>query len=261
MSTKPLRCSTCDRECVYDRCAPFGQGEEAAYGVAWRCPKCHQLSVDVCPVGPLVPTRGLCLNCGTLYSSDSADAVCGGCGLSRHACPAALGLTDAVSDDPIASSQAAFAQGLFRRGVAVLNQALQEGVELLEAWFLKSRFLNSIGFNRTAAEMISSALSRFTNTTAERIWLLEEQSFLWAECERGEEALRSADAAVQLCSNSIRTRYLRGRALALLGRLEEARDEMSQVLTRDPNNADAQRGLKMIEAALGSKRWWHFWKK
>jgi tetratricopeptide (TPR) repeat protein len=147
--------------------------------------------------------------------------------------------------------------------MAVLNQALQEGVELREAWFLKARFLNSVGFNRTAAVMLHGALARSTNV-ADRIWLLEEQSFLWAECERGDEALRSADAALAIGANSVRAHYLRGRALALLGRLEEARNEMNRVLTLDPNNADAQRGLNMIGAAIQpkvSKRWWQFWRQ
>jgi hypothetical protein len=50
----------------------------------------------------------------------------------------------------------------------------------------------------------------------------------------------------------------------LLGRLEEALNEMNQVLTLDPNNADAQRALGMIEAALRpkeGKHWWQFWKR
>jgi tetratricopeptide (TPR) repeat protein len=148
--------------------------------------------------------------------------------------------------------------------MAILNQALQEGgMELLEAWFLKARFLNSLGFNRTAAEMLDGALARFTSAT-DRIGLLEERSFAWAECERGEEALRSADAAVALGSNSVRTHYLRGRAMALLGRLEEARNEMNQVLALDPHNADARRALNMIVAAYRpkvGKRWWQLWKQ
>jgi tetratricopeptide (TPR) repeat protein len=262
MSTHPRHCPTCNRECVYERCAPFGQGQEVSYAVAWRCPEGHGLSLDVCPVGPLVPARGLCLNCGAPYPSEAVDAQCG-CGLSRRACPAALGLADAAPDDPIASARAAFAQGLFRRGVATLNQALQEDMELLEAWFLKARFLNSVGFNCTAAEMLNGALARFVSA-ADRIPLLEEQSFLWAECERGEEALSSADSAAELGSSSIRTHYLRGRALSLLGRLEDAGNEMNHVLALDPNNVDAQRGLSMINVALRtkeSKRWWQFWKQ
>jgi len=147
--------------------------------------------------------------------------------------------------------------------MAILNQPLQEGIGLREAWFLKARFLNSIGFSRSAAEMLDAALARFTDT-ADRIWLLEEQSFLWAECQRGEQALRSADASLAFGSNSVRTHYLRGRALALLGRLDEARHEMNRVLTLDPTNADAQRGLNMIAEVVQPKvrkRWWQFWKQ
>ncbi len=261
MSTEPLHCRTCNRECVYDRCAPFGEGQEGVYAVAWRCPDDHGQSLDVCPVGPLIPARHLCLNCGNPYSSAELDARCVACGLSRMACPAALGLTDGPADT-IAAAREAFAQGLFRRGMAILNFAIQEGVELLEAWFLKARFLNSVGFNRSAAEMLDGALARFTGTN-DRIWLFEEQSFLWAECERGEEALRSADAAAGLGSESVRTHYLRGRALCLLGRLQEARDEMNHVLALDAQNADAQRALSMIDNAFRSKpkkSWWQFWK-
>ncbi|MBV9122905.1 MAG: tetratricopeptide repeat protein [Planctomycetes bacterium] len=117
---------------------------------------------------------------------------------------------------------------------------------------MKARFLNSLGFNRTGAEMLGGVLARSPHVT-DRIRLLEEQSFLWAECEHGEEAFQNADAALALGSNSVRTHYLRGRALALLGRLEEARNEMDQVLTLDPTNAEAQRGRNMIDAALRPK--------
>jgi Flp pilus assembly protein TadD len=182
--------------------------------------------------------------------------------LSRLSCVGALGLTETGSSDPIASARAAFVRGLFRRGIAILNQALQEGTNLPVAWYLKSRFLNSVGFNIAATKMLDGVFARSTSAT-DRIWLLEEKSFLWSECGRGTEALGSADAAVELGSTSLRTHYLRGRALALLGRLEEARNEMNQVLTLDPNNADAQRAVKMIDAANKQtmrKGWWQFWK-
>jgi tetratricopeptide (TPR) repeat protein len=203
----------------------------------------------------------VCLNCGNPYPSDAPDARCEACGLARPQCPAALGITDAPAD-PIAAARAAFAQGLFRRGIAFLNAALEEAAELPEAWLLKARFFNSLGFNRLAAEMLDGALARHTRA-ADRIALLEEQSFLWAECDRGEEALRSADDAEALGSSSVRTHYLRGRALALLGRLEEARAKLNDVLALDPQNADALRARKMIDDALRparTKTWWQFWK-
>jgi tetratricopeptide (TPR) repeat protein len=162
-----------------------------------------------------------------------------------------LGL-DGDPADPIGAARSAFGRGLFRLGMAILNQAVQDTPGLVEAWFLKAGFLNSVGFNRTAAEMLDGALAKLTGVS-DRVLLLEEQSFLWAECDRGEEALRCADAALELGSHSARTHYLRGRALGLLGRLEEARNELDAVLTLDPQNAEAQRGRSLIDAAIRSQ--------
>jgi Flp pilus assembly protein TadD len=116
-------------------------------------------------------------------------------------------------------------------------------------WLLKARFLNAIGFNRSAARMLDTAITRFTSAE-ERVVLLEDQSFFWAECEQGADALRSAEAAAGLGSTSLRTRYFRGRALALVGRLEEARIEMVAVLALEPENPHALRAIGMIDDAL-----------
>jgi tetratricopeptide (TPR) repeat protein len=243
---------------VYDRHAPFGQGEETTIGVLWSCPDGHGQSLDICPIGPLVPEANSCLNCGAKYPPDD---VCGLCGLSRQACPGALGLSEGADGDPTAAARSAFAQGLFRRGMAILNGAIRDGRAPPEAWFGKSRLLHSVGYNRSAAEMIEAA-SRAYDSPAARIEFLEEAAFLWAECGKGEQSLRSADAALALGSGSLRTHYLRGRALALVGRLEEARVEMANVLGLDPDNADARRGLGMIDAALRPtvrKPWWKVW--
>jgi tetratricopeptide (TPR) repeat protein len=170
-------------------------------------------------------------------------------------------LPDGAEDDPISAATSAFARGLIRRGIAVLNRAIRDGRASPAAWLLKSRVMNSIGYNRSAAEMIGRALNTF-DRPADRIELHEEWAYLLAECGRGEEALRSANAAVALGSGSLRTHYLRGRALALVGRLNEARDEMTSVLGLDPDNADARRGLGMIDAALRAtarKPWWKVW--
>lgn len=172
-------------------------------------------------------------------------------------------MADTDDHDPIGSARAALARGLVRRGIGILNRALQEGRAPLDAWFLKSRFLNSIGFNRAAAEMVDGALARI-DSAPDRIAMFEEQAFLWAECDHGEQAFRSAEGAAALGSRSLRTHYLRGRALALLGRLGEARDEMNDVLKLDPDNSDAHRALKMIAAVAppdASRRWWQFWRQ
>ena len=259
MSTTPLRCSTCDAEGVYVRCAPFPPGQEAMYGVVWRCPKCQGDLLDICPLGPLVPDDRTCMNCGGSYRPN--EDVCTACGLSKDACPAALGVTEPGHEQAVVTAQADFRTGLFRRGLAVLNYALLRTRTKSDAWIVKAQFMHSLGFNHTAAEMLEAALACGCSND-QQVQLLEEQSFLWAECNRGDEALASADAAWRLASNSVRTHYLRGRGLALIGRLAEARDEMLQVLAQDRDNPDARRGLSMIENVLrpANKKWWQFWK-
>src|SRR6516165_898220 len=111
MSAHPLICETCQRECVYDRCAPFGQGQQTVYAVAWRCPEGHGHSLDVCPVGPLVPERDLCLNCGNPYAAKTPDGTCSACGLSQQACPAALGFPD-PPPEPISAAREFIKVGL-----------------------------------------------------------------------------------------------------------------------------------------------------
>lgn len=260
MSTRVMRCSKCDSELAFDRLAPFGEGQHT-YAVAWSCPQGHGLSLDICPVGPLVPGKELCLNCGGSYGAGDGH-LCDLCGLARPDCLASLGLDGLPEDDPVASANVSFSHGLFRRGMAVINRALLLDVELFEAWLLKARLLHSLGYGPAVVEMLDGALAASVDTGV-RISLLEERSFQCAESGRGEEALRSADAAMSLGSTSIRTHYLRGRALAQHGRLTEARSELKLVLELDPANADALRGLGMIDTAIPpplSKRWWKFWK-
>jgi tetratricopeptide (TPR) repeat protein len=258
VSVQPLDCSTCHKVCLFDRIAPIGE-DENSYGVVWKCPGCQQLAVELCPVGPLVPTRDNCLNCGEMYNSSD---VCPACGLTDSLCAGSLGLHQEFEADPIEVAKTAFHQGLFRNGLAVLNRAIRDDRAPPEAWFGKSRFFNMLGYNRSAAEMIEAILNRYDKDDA-RIELLGEAAFLWAEAGRGEEALRNAQAAFDLGSRSIRTHYLRGRALALIGRLNDARAEMIRVLEMDPENTDAKRGLAMIDDALGSTKrrpWWKLWK-
>ena len=79
--------------------------------------------------------------------------------------------------------------------------------------------------------------------------LLQDKALLFVEQMRGEESLQCADAAIAQGADGVGAHYLRGRALALLGRFPEARECMQRVLKIDPNNADARRGIKMIDEA------------
>jgi tetratricopeptide (TPR) repeat protein len=353
MSLRPPACRDCNRECVLDRAGPYpGKGEEHSYAVAWRCPQCSKKWLDVCPLGPLVPSESLCLNCGAEYATVGENASCCACGLPRRGVLTALGL-DTVSDDPLAAARDAFRRGLIRRGLTILNLALQRDAGLAEAWSLKCSFLDSLGYARTKCAMLEAALAaggpaslwvsygftlqqldrladavaayrrylellpagpwagvacgnqaqcltrlgdrasaeelyrralaleperishasnyvRFlidtrrlaealpvidaalekATTDSDRIALLEDRAAILAEQENGAESLQSIDAAVARGADSVRTHYLRGRALGLLGRLEEARQEIVCVLTRDPENADGKHALETIDSVL-----------
>ncbi len=84
--------------------------------------------------------------------------------------------------------------------------------------------------------------------------LLEGLAFVCAEEERAGQALEYVDRAMALGATDGRTRYLRGRALALLGRLAEARDEVRHVLEIEPSHAEAKEALAMIDKALAEAR-------
>ena len=350
MSAHPATCRDCHCECVFDRAGPYpGKGEEHSFAVAWRCPQCARKWLDVCPLGPLVPSPSLCLNCGTAYVND---ASCSACGATRATVLAALGV-DSVSGDPIAAAKDAFQRGLIRRGLAILNLALQNEIGLTDAWSLKCSFLDTLGYARTKGKMLEAALAaggpaslwfnygftlqqmerhadavaayiRYREMTPSGPWiavacgnqanclmqlgdlnaagelyrhaltleperisharnyirflietrrfqealpmievslerateeadliaLLEDRSAILAELGNPATALESIDAAVALGSDLLRTHFLRGRVLGLLGRLDEARVEILRVLALDPNDAAGKEALETIDSVL-----------
>jgi tetratricopeptide (TPR) repeat protein len=354
MSSHALACQDCHVECTYDRAVRFGEG---MYGVVWRCPRCRGDSLDLCPVGPLVPTAESCLNCGKAYSGAAA---CAACGLARADVLPALGIA-AEPGDAIAEADALAARGLFRAAFAALNRGLIRDPTAVGLWDRKRQYLVVVGLAPLGAEMAESALD--AGAPAELLYVLGRAyqdagdhaeavgayrqyrearpdggwvaaSFAnegnsaralgddlaaeglyrraidrdpaqpvfrynlarlladhgrWdeviAEATRGatgatgpaatrlhalralahaermeaDEAVRCAEAARAESPNDVQANYLVGRGLALLGRLEEARAAMRRVLELDPGNADATRGLTMIEDALKPRPWWKVW--
>lgn len=352
MSVGVLKCSRCHNECAFDGLGSFPPHQQASYGVAWKCIACGARTLDVCNLGPLAPTRTSCLNCGSDYQSELEE--CPGCGLTRAEAEAFLRVPATVGRDAIALAQQAFQKGLFQHGLAVLNRLLQEDMGIVDAWLLKHRFYESLGFWRAAQEMYEQALARgappslllhygsvlaaqgadvqaaaafqrfldippqdpktfaiacseqgnaltrlghynaaekahqraiaasstlallYLNyadtfikqkrwdaalrtldigldnakTSEETGSLLEAKAHVLAGLLRGEEALACIESAMTRGANSAKTHYIRGRALAMLGRLEEAKEAMKRVLMLDPGNRDAQQAIETIDGAL-----------
>lgn len=356
MSIQPCSCEKCKKTCLFLGVDALpDQGGKVSYGVAWGCPSCDYKALDVCPMGPLVPAESICLNCGQPYPSPDPETACGGCNLNRMQVRAFLGLDQPVLD-PVAAARDLFGQGLFRRGLALLNLVLQQQPRHENAWLLKCSFLEGIKLSHMALQMLEGALAHggplsleinhasalhragryqesiaasrrylaaepqgrwaaaaHTNlglslrllgdeeaaeeeyrqavelepgqvlhyrnlaqllldqqrwagalgvletglqravTPEDRSRFLEGLAFVYAEEERGPQALRYIDQAMALGSDSPRSHYLRGRALALLGRLEEARKETLHVLELEPDNTDARQAMDLIDHALAEE--------
>jgi tetratricopeptide (TPR) repeat protein len=332
-----------------------GQERGAAYGVSWGCAACDTRELDVCPLGPLVPSDALCLNCGGEVPA-ATEAACPACGLTRAAARAFL-RPEALPADPAAAARDLFGRGLFRRGLALLNDALTKDPGPETPWLLKCTFLEGLGLHGHLLRMLEGALAaggppslliffgsalqragrheealaaarRYlevapdghwagtahgnlglalrglgrhdeaeeayrravevepgrvlhyrhlaqllidqrrwagalgaletgldrATATDDKIRLLEGLAFVCAEEERAAPALEYVDRAIALGANSGRAHYLRGRALALLGRLPEARDEVRRVLETEPDNGEAKEALAMIDKALAAAR-------
>lgn len=82
-----------------------------------------------------------------------------------------------------------------------------------------------------------------------RAGLLTERVNVLCARKQPNEALQAADEALQLTPASPYARYVRGRALGLLGRLDEAEAEMERILRDAPGYADATRAKQLYAAA------------
>jgi tetratricopeptide (TPR) repeat protein len=133
------------------------------------------------------------------------------------------------------------AEAMYRRAVEVEPGRVVHYRNLAQLLIDQRRWAGALG-------ALEAGLDKAT-ATDDKVRLLEGLAFVCAEEERAAQALEYVDRAVALGATSARTHYLRGRSLALLGRLDEARDEVRRVLELEPENGEAKEALAMIEKA------------
>jgi tetratricopeptide (TPR) repeat protein len=158
MSASTYQCPDCRISCAFELLKPFGQDKENAYFVTWRCPKCGQLHDDLSMLGPLVPGPSDCLNCGS--PELGAQITCPDCGLAAAHQDSYLGLSALELRKPVGNAKVAFANGHFRKGIALLNSGLRDDIRLPEAWEMKLDFMLRLGFETSARAMLAQALAR-----------------------------------------------------------------------------------------------------
>ncbi len=83
-----------------------------------------------------------------------------------------------------------------------------------------------------------------------RIHLLETRSMILSDMERGQDALVTIQQAIALGADTLRAHFCLGRALALVGELGPAREEIGYVLEQDPANVFAQQAMAALDQAL-----------
>jgi tetratricopeptide (TPR) repeat protein len=154
MSATPYVCETCGVTCVYERAARLpGETSEATYGVSWLCPRCNERALDVCPTGPIVPSKTSCLNCG-----GAMQPACALCGMSQGETGMFFEL-ERVSADPVADAIEDAGKGLFRRALALLNLALLRDPANPRTWEEKGKIYQTVGLHHAAALSFEQALA------------------------------------------------------------------------------------------------------
>ena len=154
MSAHIPHCDRCDQDRHFVRIAAIANQE--SYGVEWRCIKCDEHVLDLCPVGPLVPTALTCLNCGTSFPDCGDFAVCPNCGLTRLGVRDIFGL-DSAPADPMLLVGKFFDLGLIRRAIATLNHAIVLNPAYEPAWKTKYAFLSGLHYANAALTVIEAA--------------------------------------------------------------------------------------------------------
>jgi tetratricopeptide (TPR) repeat protein len=252
MSIRPRECEKCHGECQYLGNQLFAvDGAQISYGVGWGCSQCDFKALDVCPLGPVFPTTALCLNCGMPYPSSAEDAACADCGLTRAAALDFLRLTPVPPANPGAVARDLFGKGLFRRGLAVLNQALSADPTLETPWLLKCTLLEGFGLFDPMIEMLESALAAGAPAA-----LLINYGSVLHRIGRFQDAAAAARRYLELEPHgrwAVAARTNLGVSLRKLGRDDDAEALYREAIQMDPEQVVHYRNLGQL--LVDQKRW------
>ena len=142
---------------------PENEPNEATYGVTWQCPQCHELSLDLCPIGPVEPVSRSCLNCGRERDPKKA---CPDCGMSEREMREFLRVENAATRT-IEKAEAAFDAGLYRHGFAIVDTLLQKNAKDAKLWESKGTQYQILRLPKAAARAYRRALALETNPLIE----------------------------------------------------------------------------------------------
>jgi|GEM_PF-1624758 len=167
MSAQPITCEHCGVEGTFLRAGKYPEDEvaEAHYGVAWQCPGCDEVSLDLCPIAAVEPTPTSCLNCGGERTGHDDDA-CPACGMTAPEALTFLHLDDPAARTPEAA-EASFDAGLYRRGFALLDTLLCATPDDADLWRAKGTHYQILKLNHAAAVCYERSLALAPNPLLE----------------------------------------------------------------------------------------------
>ena len=274
MSWAPEVCGSCHVPCTFERYGGFDAPNMIA--VSWACPQCHKRILDLVPLHTELPTPGMCLNCG--HSLDGATSCASGCGVERQPIvdeiERELGLPPKLEE-----ATRLYQGGLIRLFANAIDLRLEIVPDDAHAWLARARLLaepdvwlrrgiarephrlairialqwllSARDDHEGALEVLDGALELHSGVELAR--LQHMRADLLCRLERGDEALAAIDVALLDDAANPSRHYVRGWALGLLGRLQEARVAMLRVLELVPDSEPAMRSLAKIDAALASE--------
>lgn len=164
VSTQPYKCESCDVDGTFASALKYPEdkdpeSKEVTYGVIWQCPECHEKSLDLCPLGPVEPVKGSCLNCG---GEPGEGQPCPDCGMAHDEMLAFLRIEES-SSRTFEKAESAFDAGLYRHGFAILDALLQTNPDDAKLWASKGTQYQILRLNQAAARCYKRALALAPN--------------------------------------------------------------------------------------------------
>ncbi len=257
---------------------------EHTMAVIWRC-DCGWTHADIFGIRSFEPRPGRCLQCGRPREND-------------HGCVDIAAMVEAHRDDSARTMSLVdevntyMRRGRVRLALDLIDVRLTQHPDDVDAWAIRgnayclleypsdgarshleavrlapdcppfilmaAEALLVAGENEALMQLCETALARVSGE--DRARLLHARAEALCEMHRGEEALADIDEALEDPAERPRRLYVRGRALGLVGRGDEAGPCFESILEIDPDNEDAKHGLAMLveakRAPTAKKPWW-----
>lgn len=225
---------------------PEKEPDEKTYGVTWRCPECGEMSLDLCPIGPLRPTSRTCLNCGKDHDPKKK---CPDCGMREKESFAFLRIDD-EGVRTLRNAEAAFDGGLFRHGFAIVDALLRKDPKNPALWRAKGTQLQILQLPLAAAKTYEHALALAPDPELSIALAVAKSDAGDTDAAR---AIYDTLAASDTPEISAIAHANRGNLHEAADAIDDARDDYEAAIEKDPTRLAHYQNLSRLYSKR--KRW------